>query len=68
MADLRRSLYMCTLRAIEQNEACKNLYERLRQKGKAAKVALMAVCHKLLRQAFAVVKNKTQYKTELSFA
>ncbi len=68
MADLRRSLYMCTLRAIEQNEACKNLYERLRQKGKAAKVALMAVCHKLLRQAFAVVKNKTEYKTELSFA
>lgn len=68
MADLRRSLYMCTLRAIEQNEACKNLYERLRQKGKAAKVALMAVCHKLLRQAFAVVKNKMQYKTELSFA
>jgi len=68
MADLRRSLYMCTLRAIEQNEACKNLYERLRQKGKAAKVALMAVAHKLLRQAFAVVKNKIQYKTELSFA
>lgn len=68
MADLRRSLYMCTLRAIEQNEACKKLYERLRQKGKAAKVALVAVCHKLLRQAFAVVKNKMQYKTELSFA
>lgn len=68
MADLRRSLYMCTLRAIEQNEACKNLYERLRQKGKAAKVALIAVCHKLLRQAFAVVKNKTEYKSELSFA
>ena len=68
LADLRRSLYMCTLRAIENNEACKNLYERLRQKGKAAKVALVAVCHKLLRQAFAVVKNKMKYKTELSFA
>jgi transposase len=68
MADLRRSLYMCSLRAIEQNEACKNLYQRLRQKGKAAKVALIAVCHKLLRQAFALVKNKTEYKTELSFA
>ncbi|MBL7878150.1 MAG: IS110 family transposase [Cyclobacteriaceae bacterium] len=68
MADLRKSLYMCTLRAIEQNEACKNLYERLRQKGKAAKVALIAVCHKLLRQAFAVVKNKNQYRTELSLA
>lgn len=68
MADLRRSLFMCTLSAIESNEACKKLYERLRQKGKAAKVSLMAVCHKLIRQAFAVVKNKTAYKTELSFA
>jgi transposase len=68
MADLRRSLFMCSLQAIKCNEACKNLYERLRQKGKAAKIALMAVSHKLLRQAFALVKNKIQFKTELSFA
>ena len=68
MADLRRSLFMCSLQAIKCNEACKNLYERLRQKGKAAKIALMAVCHKLLRQAFALVKNKSQFKTKLSFA
>ncbi len=68
MADLRRSLFMCALQAIKCNEACKNLYERLRQKGKAAKIALMAVSHKLLRQAFALVKNKIQFKTELSFA
>lgn len=68
MADLRRSLFMCALQAIKCNEACKNLYERLRQKGKAAKIALMAVSHKLLRQAFALVKNKSQFKTELSFA
>ncbi len=68
MADLRRSLFMCSLQAIKCNEACKNLYERLRQKGKAAKIALMAVSHKLLRQAFALVKNKSQFKTKLSFA
>jgi transposase len=65
MAGLRR--FMCSLQAIKYNKACKNLYERLRQKGKAAKVALMAVSHKLLRQAFALAKKRILYKTELSF-
>jgi transposase len=68
MADLRRSLFMCSLQAIKCNQACKNLYDRLRQKGKAAKVALMAVCHKLLRQAFTLVKKQILFKTEFSFA
>lgn len=68
MADLRRSLFMCSLQAIKSNLACKNLYERLRQNGKAAKVALMAVCHKLLRQAFALVKSKQAFQAKLSLA
>lgn len=67
MADLRRSLFMCSLQAIKCNEACRNLYERFRQKGKAARVALMAVCHKLLRQAFAIVKSGKTFDTKLSF-
>jgi transposase len=66
MADLRRSLFMCSLQAIKCNDACKRFYERLRQKGKAAKVALMAVCNKLLRQAFAIVKKKALFQTEYS--
>jgi transposase len=66
MADLRRSLFMCALTAIKCNQACKNLFDRLRQKGRAAKVALMAVSHKLLRQAFAMAKSKTLFQTQLS--
>jgi transposase len=68
MSDLRRSLFMCALQAIKHNPACKNLFERLRQKGKAAKVALMAVSHKLLRQAFALVKSNILFQSELSLA
>lgn len=68
MADLRRSLFMCALRAIKCNEACKQFYGRLRKNGKAAKVALMAVCHKLLKQAFAIVKKKTLFNPEFSLA
>jgi len=68
MGDLRRSLFMCSLQAIRRNDACKNLYDRLRQNGKAAKVALIAVCHKLLKQAFAIVKSKSEFKTEFSLA
>ena len=68
MADLRRSLFMCALTAIKNNLACKNLFDRLRQKGRAAKVALMAVSHKLLRQAFALAKSKEMFQSELSLA
>jgi len=66
MADLRRSIFMCSLKAIKYNQACKNLFDRLRAKGKAAKVALMAVSHKLLRQAFALAKSKEIFQSELS--
>lgn len=68
MADLRRSLFMCALTAIKTNMACKNLFDRLRQKGRASKVALMAVCHKLLRQAFALAKSKALFQPKLSLA
>jgi hypothetical protein len=37
------------------------LYDRLTAKGKQKKLALIAVSNKLLRQAFAIVKNKTEY-------
>ena len=68
MTELRRSLFMCSLRAITSNSGCKNLYDKLRQNGKAAKVALMAVCHKLLRQAFAIVKSNQVFDNKLSLA
>lgn len=60
--NLRDVLYMCSMNAIKTNPACKALYERLRANGKTGKQALIAVCNKLLKQVFAVVKNKTLYQ------
>ncbi len=59
---LRDVLYMCAMNAIKTNPACKALYERLRAKGKTGKQALIAVCNKLLKQVFAVIKNNTIYQ------
>ena len=60
--NLRDVLYMCSMNAIKTNPACKALYERLRTNGKTGKQALIAVCNKLLKQVFAVVKNNTLYQ------
>ena len=38
-------------------KACREIYERLVAKGKSKKLALIAVANKLLKQAFAIVKN-----------
>jgi transposase len=59
---MRDMLYMCAMSAIKTNTACKALYERLRAKGKSGKLSLIAVCNKLLKQVFAVVKNNTLYQ------
>ena len=58
---LRNILYMCSLCAIKTNHPCKQLYERLVAKGKNKKLALIAVCNKLLKQVFAVVHNQTMF-------
>ena len=60
--NLRDVLYMCSMNAIKTNTACKTLYERLRANGKTGKQALIAVCNKLLKQVFAVVKNNSLYQ------
>lgn len=60
--NLRDVLYMCSMNAIKTNTACKTLYERLRGNGKTGKQALIAVCNKLLKQVFAVVKNNSLYQ------
>jgi hypothetical protein len=52
---------MCARSAKKYNKACRELYERLLAKGKAKKLALIAVANKLIKQAFAIVKNKSTY-------
>jgi transposase len=59
---LRDVLYMCAMNAMKTNPACKALYERLRAKGKTGKQGLIAVCNKLLKQVFAVMKAGTLYQ------
>lgn len=59
---LRDVLYMCAMNAMKTNPACKALYERLRARGKTGKQGLIAVCNKLLKQVFAVMKSGTLYQ------
>ena len=61
---IRALLYMGARSAKRYNEPCRLLYERLRRKGKCHKVAMVAVCNKLLKQLFAVVKNKTPFQRD----
>ncbi|MCB9035506.1 MAG: IS110 family transposase [Lewinellaceae bacterium] len=62
--NLRALLYMGARSAKRFNQPCKLLYERLRSKGKCHKVAMLAVCNKMLRQMFAVVKSGVKFDNE----
>lgn len=59
-SSIRSTLYVCALSAMQCNTTCKELFSRLRQKGKPGKVAQLAVVNKLIHQIFAVVK-KNEY-------
>lgn len=61
---LRSRLFMCSFTACVYNTACRALYERLVAKGKSKKLALIAVCNKLLKQAFAIAKSGLPYDPE----
>ncbi len=58
---LRNLLFLCSFSACKYNKACKEIYERIVAKGKSKKLALIAVCNKLLKQAFAIVKSGLPY-------
>lgn len=66
MSKIRASLYVCSWSAKRCNKACRDLYERLLAKGKAKKLALIAVANKLLKQAFAIAKTKSKYQQNYS--
>ena len=61
---IRSILYICSWSAVKSNAQCKALYERILEKGKCKKLALMAVCNKLLRQAFGIIKSKQEYQPD----
>lgn len=58
---LRALLYNCAKSARRFNPRSKELYERLRAKGKCHKVAMIAIVRQLIRFVFAVAKNNTSF-------
>ena len=58
---LRNLLFLCSFNACKHNKACKEVYDRIVNKGKSKKLALIAVANKLLKQSFAIAKTGRPY-------
>ena len=58
---LRNLLFLCSFNACKHNRACKEVYERIVNKGKSEKLALIAVSNRLLKQSFAIAKSGRPY-------
>lgn len=58
---VRNHLFLCSFTASIYNPQCKALYERIVAKGKSKKLALIAVCNKLIKQAYGVSKSGLPY-------
>jgi transposase len=58
---LRNLLFLCSFNACKHNKGCREIYERIVNKGKSKKLALIAVSNKLLKQAFAIAKSGNSY-------
>ncbi|MFT5846339.1 MAG: transposase [Psychroserpens sp.] len=55
---------MCSFSACKYNKAFRGIYERIVAKGKRKKLALMAVCNKFLKEAFAIAKSGLIFDNE----
>lgn len=62
--DLRNVMYMAALVAARQNPVMRALYERLIGRGKPAKVALVAVLHKMLTRLNAMLHTGQPWNAE----
>lgn len=61
-ASVRHALYMAALVATRHNPLLRRFYQRLRATGKAPKVALVAVMHKLLTILNTMIKHHTAWQ------
>lgn len=59
--EIRQCLYMGALSAIRGEGFYKTFYEALRQRGKPAKLALIAVAAKMLKHLFIVIKSGQEF-------
>jgi transposase len=62
--DLRHQLYFPALTAVRHDPRCRIFAERLRAAGKPPKSIVLAVLHKLVRTAFALLKTGADYERE----
>jgi transposase len=60
---IRASLYMATVAAIRSNAIIRIFYQRLREAGKPAKVALVACMRKILTILNAMVRTQTRWQS-----
>lgn len=58
---LRNLFFLCSFSAYKHNKGCREVFERITNKGKSKKLALIAVSNKLLKQCFAIVKSGIPY-------
>jgi transposase len=63
-ANVRKVLYMAALVACQHNQAMKEFYRRLTEKGKAKKVAIIAVLRKMVVTLNAMVKTGTTWNRQ----
>ena len=63
---IRSKLFICRFSAKNTIVACAALFDRLVAKGENKKLALIAVCNKLLKQAFAIVESGVLYQADFS--
>lgn len=59
--DVRNLLFMCSFTAYKHNKGCAELFQRIVNKGKSPKLALIAVTNKLLKQILAIAKSGIPY-------
>lgn len=65
-SQVRKLLYLCSWTAKKANKSCKEMYDRLNEKGKPEKVIKIAIANKLIKQAFAIAKNETTFDENYS--
>ena len=58
---MRNLLFLCSFTACKHNKGCRDVYERIVNKGKSKKLALIAVSNKLIKQSFAIAKSGLPY-------
>lgn len=60
-SQIRKLLYMCSWTAKFSNKSCREMYQRLNEKGKPERVIKIAIANKLLKQAFSIGKSQLNY-------